>query len=470
MVDNTTIVKTPDQASAIFGLSGNSVPRKKSLFYVRFVSNLGNLPSWQSNFGFLVKHIDRPSIQVQIEDANQYNKKRKITTGYKIPNIKMSLYDTSDCAVMQMWDEYSKYYFGDFNQADESNFQYDVTTDEFRDNGSGFGYVPRSLSSSSKESAFDLNTQFFFRRIEVYQLFNNEYTQYDLINPKIESFDPDELDYEQASPAVINMTIAYEALLYRNNNLPRPIAHNADVLAAFKGKFNGNTPFVAGASVRSHGSISAPEVSSMQELDSVSLNLPNKITLMSNPTTTASGGALSMFGNYDFGAVSSTSVVRQADFFADITYASSNLPSLTSTLNLPNATQLNSVGKSITLPTNSSGISGSAYDAAMGKLGSSGNQNGSSSANDYINQKLVGGVMSSSIIDGTSVNDQVVNKNSGLALNSQSYAIVNSQQSSTTQIGISKKTASVSESFQVGGAPLTQRQIDQFNATLDGGL
>lgn len=464
----TTIIQSPNQAATIFGLDKNSVPRKKSLFYVRFVGNLGNLPTWQNNLGFLVKSIDRPAVQVLMEDVNQYNKKRKITTGFKIPNIKMSLYDTVDGLVMQMWDEYSKYYFGDFNQADEANFQYDATTNEIKDNGSGFGYVPRWLSNSSGESPLDLNTQFFFRKIEVYQLFNNKYTQYDLINPRIESFDPDDLDYELSNPSIINMTIAYEALLYRDNNQPQPIENNADVLSAFRGNFNGNTPMVTGASVRSHDFNFTPEVFPMQDNFKDTINLPNNLNLMSNPTSTNSSGALSMFGDYDFG---STNNPTNNGILGDMTYMTNNMPSLISTLNLPSAPIYNSTGKSITSPNNTSGISGSAYDLAIGSLEGAGNETGSTSANNYINKKIVGGVMSSSIINKTSTNDQIVKTyNNGLELNSQSYAIVNSQQSITTQIGVSVGKSYTSESVKSSSAPLTQRQIDEFNASINGGL
>ena len=69
MVDYTTnpnpIVRTPRQATTIFGLDGNQAPRKKSQFYVRFRRSgaAGDAsPEWERNMGFMVKSVDRPSV------------------------------------------------------------------------------------------------------------------------------------------------------------------------------------------------------------------------------------------------------------------------------------------------------------------------------------------------------------------------------------------------------------------------
>src|ERR1700748_3734813 len=125
-----SFIRTPRQASTIFGLDGASAPRSKGLFYVCFKqSGQVSAPAtsgWQNNMGFLVKNIDRPSIQPEVTEVNQYNKKRQITLGYKIAPLKMTLYDTADSMVMQMWNEYSQWYFGDFGQS-ATSYSYDVT-------------------------------------------------------------------------------------------------------------------------------------------------------------------------------------------------------------------------------------------------------------------------------------------------------------------------------------------------------
>jgi len=453
---------------------------------VRFVPNSGNSTSWQNKLGFVVKHIDRPSVQVQIEELNQYNKKRKITTGFKIPNIKITLYDTVDSLVMQMWNDYSKWYFGDFNQGDESMFAYDVTSDKMFDNSSGFGYVPRSVSKSSKENALDLNTQFFFKRIEVYQVFNNMFTQYDLINPKIESFDPDELDYELSNPSIINLTIAYEALLYRYNNQPQAMSTNGDVLSAFSGNFNGNTPNVAGAPVRKNGFPSTPQITSMQDVtNSLPSIIPNNINLMSNPTTTSGSGALSMFGSYNFGAVSPSNSLT-GNLLGDMSYFSNSIPGLTSALNLPNASSINSVGASISQPQNSSGISSADYDATMAVLSSAGNSENNAAAGDYIHKQLAGGVIASSLLSDTSPVDQVIAPTNnivmvdgqqvvsntpdttGLTLNSQSYALVNAQQDSSAQIGVNNQTAQTDTQQYIAQTKSLNAAADAINNDIVG--
>ena len=156
-------LRTPRQADAIFGLNGNKIVLTKNSFLVRFkrVDPSGK-STWKQSIAFNAKSVDRPSITPTIEEVNQYGKKRQITTGYKTSPLRITLYETADCTVQRMWNEYSKWYFGDFAQ-DNKKFSYDVTSSNMLDNGAGFGYVVQPNTNT----VIDQNSQFFFVALEI---------------------------------------------------------------------------------------------------------------------------------------------------------------------------------------------------------------------------------------------------------------------------------------------------------------
>jgi hypothetical protein len=434
-------VRSPRQATTIYGLDGNSAPRSRSQFYVRFrrTSNGQASSGWQDNLGFMVKSLDRPSVQPQLDEVNQYNKKRWITTGFKLQPMRIVLYDTADSLVMRMWDEYSRWYFGDFNQDDETQFRYDVTTADFLGDDIGFGFVPRpsAASTDGKDSSLDLNSQFFFDAIEVYQVFGGEFTQFDLINPKIGTFDPDELDYSASEPATISMTLNFEAIIYRNGGAPTPISSNSDIAAVFDEDFDGDTFDVTGAAVRHNLSTMSPSLIPFGVDDFRRDPISEATGLLDNSGNTIGGGALGQFGNLDFGSL--RAAVRAGKGIAgDVSYLASGNIGLSTLLNLPvggSSSTINDLQSRLGLPQQSPrAILGSTLDAATGAL--KGRGGGSEFGDDYIDDNLVGGVAASASIDDSSIGDQLTpTGQSGLLLNSQSYGVINAQRPSYSQIG-----------------------------------
>jgi hypothetical protein len=438
MADNR-LIRSPRQASTVYGLDGNTVPRKKSLFYVRFrrSSNGQNSSEWQQNLGFIVKSIDRPSVQPNIEELNQYNKRRQVTTGFKLQAIRMSLYDTADSLVMRMWDEYTRWYFGDFNQEDDRYFKYDVTSDEMlNNNGAGFGYVPRSGLADE----LDLNSQFFFDAIEVYQVFGGYFTQFDLIHPKISTFDPDDFDFENTTPSTIQMTLNYEAINYRNSGAPLPISSNEQISAAFNQQFDGNTidtgDIPSNKLTRFSQPASPPNSSSIFADLSGSTNIGS---IMRKTSSTVGSGVLGVFGNYDFGALATgvannlagSNDPKTRSLAVDVAYLAKGSRTLATALN---------VGKTL----NPAGISGVNVAAGSAALTAAGSTKNNAYANKYVNSQLLSGVISSAIIGGKDSKSQILSQasslasSSGLALNSQSIGIINSLRPVISQIGFNK--------------------------------
>lgn len=416
-------VRSPTQASEVYSLDGQTVARAKNLFFVRFrrpdMAQTGS--EWQNSLGFIVKSIDRPSVAPTIEEVNQYNKKRQITTGFKVQPMRMVLYDTVDNIAMRMWDEYARYYYGDFNQEDESSYRYDITTPQkMIDNGSGFGYVPRPED--------DMNSQFFFDALEVYQVFGGQFTQFDLINPRISQFDPDELDYSTSEPATISITLSYESIKYRNNGRPSAISSNELISSAFNGKFNGNGFDIEGVLPRQNkqgeGSL---KLSYTAKSDKGSA----KASLRPSNGKSKGGGALSMFGDYDFGSIESLSnnPMVQSAIKGDVSYVSSTSGQIATAM---------SIGRQLGV---SGGISAGQMDALSGAVQAA--SGGGVYAERYIRSTVVPGVLASSKSNANAPADEVKKSGKGLGLNQKSLGVINAQRPASSQIGFNKGTLKI---------------------------
>lgn len=415
-------LKSPTQAVAVYGLDGPTVVRTKNLFYVRFRrADNGQVASdWQNDIGFIVKQIDRPSVNPIVEEVNQYNKKRLVTTGYTMTPVNLTVHDTVDNIAMRMWDEYSRYYYADFNQDDDSSHRYDATLSEMAGNEGGFGYYIRPDQLNN-------DAQFFFDAVEVYQVFGGYFTQYDLINPRITAFNPDDLDYSVVEAATITMTLQYESIKYRNNGRPTAIADNELMASVFAGRFNGNVLDLKDVPPRSApqqtGSLNAEMVA--RATGPQARNLNEMLGQMG--TNTRGGGALGMFGNYDFGTVGNTVVntvgatVNRAIQSGDLSYLGSDSAKQTTIRNL----QAN-------LRSAVTSMSSHKVDSVAGAVGAG---NLSPHGESYVQQNVLTSVLATASATGTPPSSQVSNTNNALGVSSAALSMINARRPQSSQLG-----------------------------------
>lgn len=211
-------LSTPGQAARIF--QGDSLPRTKDLFVVNFkaIEGPSGEEDWRRKLTFLVRSIDRPQVQPTVEEVNQYNKRRQIHTGLKYNNIRLSLYETRNNLAGRMWVEYNRHYFGD-QIHDLDKWRYDATLPEFLKSQARreFGFSPRTnLGNPSTEN-------FFLEALEIYEVEGTDYIKTILINPKIVSYDPEDVDYSQSEVSTVSMSLAYEAVKYDHGGVHRPV-------------------------------------------------------------------------------------------------------------------------------------------------------------------------------------------------------------------------------------------------------
>ena len=186
-----------------------SIPRYRFMYYATFVvnsdaqnlfPNLKDIGKYEQGISFMIKSIDKPKVDLQVQELNQYNRKRYVYTRLKYNPIQIRFHDTVDDRILQVWVNYFRYYFGDSRPKDSSVFD-DSVVGQFNDS-SGWGLRPVSEQIN------------FFKRLELYALFGRKYTQINYINPRIGNVDWQGYDSEQPGSEEMSMTVDYESLEY----------------------------------------------------------------------------------------------------------------------------------------------------------------------------------------------------------------------------------------------------------------
>ncbi len=215
---NSLLLQDSRLANNTFGMDALYLlaPRTKFMFFVTFsrvgasatsassiVPNVSqDVTSGQDptqNLGFMVKSIDRPKVVFETEICNQYNRKRIIQKRVEYSPINIKFHDTVSNQVNRLFQSYFEYYYGD---SGAPSYQQDIISGSLTYNN--WGYIGSTLAGNLAD---------YFSTMSVYTVYGGWYDQYDLINPKIINYDPDENDY--AATAVgqeIAISVRYEAI------------------------------------------------------------------------------------------------------------------------------------------------------------------------------------------------------------------------------------------------------------------
>jgi hypothetical protein len=422
------LLRNPREAAKAFGI----VPKQRHRFLVRFYlhgSQAGGDQSNTSALTFVAKMADRPKINPKTEELHQYNKKRQVHTGFKIEPVRLQFYDDANSAALSMWQGYVNYYFGDFTAGAAQSYAYDVTSPQFQDSGTGFGLTGRSPTGDG---------DFYFNKIEIYHFYNGMYDVYQLINPRITAFDPDELDYANPEMSMISMSLMYEDLQYgiqqsasgdtsgaAFEEFASGATFDGDVMdiSQADASFNdANSPFLPSG-------ITTPINQLLTQAQGALSSVAN-FRFNSNP----SGGSLGMFGNFQFGVDPQdlpTMTLSNPQLAAALD-AGSAIDPLTVTQNSVQATATTAAQR---------GTNGAQYDVAYGQI------SGATSGYGNSVSTLTNAVLASLAINGTAT---IVTAN-GLALTPQGYGVINVRQSGTAQYGYNLNTASDGSSWGYTG-------------------
>ena len=188
-------------------------PKSKFLFHVVFninqsaLKNIDIAQRYKNEINVLVKTCDLPQYKVTVDTLNQYNRKKNIQTTHKYESLNITFHDDNMGLINQLWQNYYSYYYADSTSSlDPSAYKRNATRN------SNYITKPYGLDNGS--------TAPFFNYITIYQMARHEYVSYTLLNPIINSFNHNKLDYANSNtPHDFSMGIAYEAVAYGNGQV-----------------------------------------------------------------------------------------------------------------------------------------------------------------------------------------------------------------------------------------------------------
>lgn len=159
----------------------------------------------------LVKSVDLPTIKIDTDLMNEYNRKRISQTKINFDPIKMTFHDVVDGRTMKFWQMYYEFYFKDGNpfNSDEQKNQSDnvpnpnVYTDKF-------GYNIAGVQDD----------RYLIKDIEIVQVHASKFNKVTLVNPRISSMTPGNLAYDNDNIIDFTLTFDYEYLRYDIKNEP----------------------------------------------------------------------------------------------------------------------------------------------------------------------------------------------------------------------------------------------------------
>jgi hypothetical protein len=221
----SVILKNTSYASVFFGADAPlqkmyMIPRVKYMFYANFVvapeaynmfPKLKNLSNWQGGVSFKIKTIDKPNVDLAQRELNQYNRKRYAYVKTEYKPVTVSIYDTVDNSPLNLWIEYFNYYFGDARLKSAMTMGTSPVDPTF-DDATGWGLRPLS------------NQINFFKQLNIYALYNRQYTLTSYLNPKVSSVDFGNHDTSSNDLEDYRMTMSYETLQYSSGAITPGLA------------------------------------------------------------------------------------------------------------------------------------------------------------------------------------------------------------------------------------------------------
>ena len=189
------------------------LPKQKFLFHVYFdVDDNAFTKAFNTTqkleLNMLVKNLDLPKYNFNLEEKQQYNKKTYVSTRMSYEPVNINFHDDHADTVNAFWKAYYEY-----NNVDS------ITV------------ASTGLKSSTKDTLYDskgklTRTQFgmdgkqrnkkpLLRSIQIFVLHKQKFTSFTLINPRIASFSHDSLDQAEGGGVMSNaMQVFYETVLY----------------------------------------------------------------------------------------------------------------------------------------------------------------------------------------------------------------------------------------------------------------
>ena len=206
----------PNQAQENFRLLHDdwNRPKPKIYFWVDFRINQavvgaskGVVPPYLS---LMCQTTDKPQYNLETNVHNQYNRKRVVHGQIKYEPVRMMFYDDVDNSAHRLFNYYRSFYYGDFQNKTLGSWKYDTAA-------AATGFETDQNWGLSTVNNEDAENSYFFDSINIYEFFQKKFTVYNLIHPKITSFEMDPRDIKAEAISEVTMSLEYEGVTHFSN-------------------------------------------------------------------------------------------------------------------------------------------------------------------------------------------------------------------------------------------------------------
>jgi len=203
-------------------------------------------PPTGQNYGLLVKTIKLPTFTIDVQEMNQYNRKRLVQSKIKYQPIEITFHDDNMSQVTAMWDAYYRYNYADAwnpivapftTQTAEKDYNRRNIYDPSISGDTEYGYRGDARGEGGNRADGGEKVP-FFNNITVYGMWAGQFIAYTLINPVITTFDHDMYDYADGGGTMQNrMTIDYETVVYNTGAIGDigPESEGSELVSGFAG-------------------------------------------------------------------------------------------------------------------------------------------------------------------------------------------------------------------------------------------
>ena len=211
----TTTLRSYQHASRIF-VDGNYrlSPKYGFLYYVEFdfnplITNVSNTAAQE--MGMIVKSVGLPKFSIDTKVHNAYNRKNIVQNSIKYDPINIVFHDDQADTVRNFWYDYYSFFYRDSDYADAT---YGIINKYQERPSFDWGYSPRPVASYNSAGAYQ--DYQYIQAIRIYSLYQKNFSEYELINPTIQSFKHGEhVASEGGGLLEHQMSIQFETVKYQ---------------------------------------------------------------------------------------------------------------------------------------------------------------------------------------------------------------------------------------------------------------
>lgn len=198
-----------------------ALPKYKFLFVVQFTFSPEYMQDqdFQRKFAFVIKQSTRPSVKYTMEDVNYYNFRTKVTTKAEFEEMNMEFYDDGRNSVHALYTAYTRAMSPVLNYASAK----EMDMAEMEGMAGNFSssrvsgiqqQVPVIANGAGSTGPLANDNKNIIREIKLYHVYDNgrKVNIYTFINPRITSFELDDLDMAVSDINMVEMKFNYDSV------------------------------------------------------------------------------------------------------------------------------------------------------------------------------------------------------------------------------------------------------------------